>query len=128
MSVNGAAFYDVKVTSSSGALGSGVNVAVSISNPSFTSASVIEYWDGSSWVSVATTFSAPDTVSANIPASALTGAPLAVGVPESGGNGLTSGGVSLLAVVAVTAVVAVAVVLGLLVYMRRRKLQVIVVK
>ena len=86
ISVGSAVFYDVKVTSSSGALGSGVSVTVSISNPSFSSASFLMYWDGSSWVSVATTFTAPDTVSATLPASALGGTLIAVSmsakVPE----------------------------------------------
>jgi outer membrane protein assembly factor BamB len=82
ISVTGAVFYDVSVTSSSGALSSGISVKVSISNPAFSSASVIEYWNGNSWVSVATTFTAPDTVSGTVPASALTGTFFVVGNPR----------------------------------------------
>jgi outer membrane protein assembly factor BamB len=78
--VGGAVFFDISVTSSSGPLGSGVDVLVSITNPGFTSASVIEYWNGAEWVQVIpTTFTPPDTVSGTIPASALDGTPIVVG-------------------------------------------------
>jgi hypothetical protein len=83
VAISRAVFYDVKVTSSSGALGSSVSATISIINPSFTSASVIEYWNGNSWVSVATTFTTPDTVSGNILASELTGTVLAVGTSKT---------------------------------------------
>ena len=83
VTISGAVFYDVKVTSSSGALGSDVSSTISITNPSFTDSSVIEYWNGNSWVSVATTFTTPDTVSGTIPASELTGTLLAVGIPKT---------------------------------------------
>jgi YVTN family beta-propeller protein len=46
VSVSGAVFYDVSVASSSGALSSDVYATVSILNPSFTSSSVMEYWNG----------------------------------------------------------------------------------
>jgi len=83
VSLSGAiAFYDVSVTSSSGALGRDVNATVSISNPSFTNSSIIQYWNGSIWTSVATAFTYPGTVSVTIPASALAGTPIVVGTPK----------------------------------------------
>jgi hypothetical protein len=113
VSVNGAVFYDVRVTSSSGALGLDVLVTVSISNPAFTSASVIEYWNGNTWVSAATTFTAPDTVSCTIPASALTGAIFAVGTPTSGATSLW--------LITIIVVVVVVILVILFVYMKKRK-------
>jgi cobalamin biosynthesis Mg chelatase CobN len=120
VSVSGAVFYDINVTSTSGALSTGVSVTVSISDPSFTSASVIEYWNGNSWVSVATTFTAPDTVSGIIPASALTGTPIVVGIPKASTVESTLSATSLSIIIAI--VVVVVVILGLLfVYVRKRK-------
>jgi hypothetical protein len=109
VSLSGAVFYDVSVTSSNGALGSDVNANVSISNPSFNSSSVTEYNNGAAWVSVATKFSAPETLSATIPASALNGTPIAVGIPSHGGSAnplaITFGSTAfILMVVAVVAV------------------------
>jgi hypothetical protein len=86
VSLGQAVFYDVSVASSSGALGSDVNAVVSISNPGFNSSSVAEYYNGAAWVSVATKFSAPETLSATITASALTGTPIVVGIPTHGGS------------------------------------------
>ena len=83
-------FYDVSVTSSSGPLGSDVNAVVTISNPNFVSSSVLYYWNGNIWVSVPTTFTAPHTVSCNIPASALTGTLIAVGTPKQSASSTTS--------------------------------------
>ena len=40
----------------------------------------MEYWNGNTWVLVATTFTVPNTVLGTIPASALTGTPIVVGV------------------------------------------------
>jgi hypothetical protein len=121
VSVNGAVFYDVHVTSSSGAIGSDVNVTVSISNPTFTSSSVIMYWNGNTWVSVATTFTAPDTVSCTIPASALTGTLIAVGAPpKSSAVALTLSATSMTIIAGI--IIAVVVILSsLFVYMRKRR-------
>jgi hypothetical protein len=113
VSVSGGIFYDVHVASGGGALSSDVSVAVSISDPDFTSVSVMEYWNGSSWVFVATTFTAPHTVSGTIPASALTGTPVVVGTPKSSAPPLLT---------IIVIVVAVVVILGMLfVYVKRRK-------
>ena len=80
--VNGTGFYDVSVTSSNGTLSSDISVTMNISNPTFTNASLIEYWNGNLWVSVASTFTAPDTVSGTVPATALTGTPIVVGTSK----------------------------------------------
>ncbi len=84
ISVGKATFYDVQVTAGSGSLNADVQATITITNPSFTSASVIEYWNANTWVSAATKFAAPDTVTCTIPASALTGTPIAVGTPKTG--------------------------------------------
>jgi hypothetical protein len=86
--VGGSFFYDVSVTSSSGPLGSDVNAVVSLRDPSFATVSglVIQYYNGNSWVSVATTFTAPETLSATIPASALNGTPIVADIPTHGGS------------------------------------------
>jgi hypothetical protein len=84
--VSGAVFYDISLSSSSGALGSDVNAEVTVSNPSFNSSSVTEYYNGNAWVSVASKFFAPDTLSVTIPASALNGTPIVVGIPSHGGS------------------------------------------
>ncbi|MGA2385847.1 MAG: hypothetical protein ABSG33_04880 [Candidatus Bathyarchaeia archaeon] len=81
-----AIYYDVSVSQGGGApLGSNVNVQVSFTDPSITSSSTIAYWDAStsSWIQVTpTVFTAPDTISGSIPASALTGTPIVVGSPQ----------------------------------------------
>ncbi len=114
VSVNGAAFYEVQVSSSSGALGSGVSATLSISNPRFTGPSVIEYWNGNTWVSVTTTFTAPDTASAKISMSALNGTPILVGVPKSSAS-------SLLPIIFIVIVIVAAVILvNIVVYLKVR--------
>jgi hypothetical protein len=119
VSLSRAVYYDISVTSSSGTLSSNVSVAASISNPSFTSASVIEYWNGNSWVLVATTFTSPDIVSGTIPASALTGTPIVVGTLKPS-TALTVGATTLLMIVVVL-IAAVAVVLGILFDNRKKR-------
>jgi hypothetical protein len=113
VSVDGAIYYDVSVILSGEALGSDVSVLVTISNTNFTSASVIEYWDGNTWVSVATTFTAPDTVSGTIPASALGGTPIVVGTQASI--------ISILLIIVIAIVVVVVILGAVLVYMKKRK-------
>ena len=117
--VDAIAFYGIHVVSNGGALSSDVSGDISISNPRFNSASVMEYWNGLTWISVATRFTAPDTVLSTIPASALAGTTILVGTPNS--NASTSPlSVSLLMIIAI--VVAIVVVLGVLfVYVRKRK-------
>jgi len=113
-------FYLIHVSLNGGSLGSDVSADVNLSDPDFNSASVIEYWNGNSWVSVQTKFSAPGTVSGTIPASALAETPILVGTPTSNSTTQPPDYTSLLIIVAV--VVAVAVVVGVLVvYMRKRK-------
>ena len=119
LSVSGAAFYDLSVTASGDSLGSQVTVTVSITNPCFTSTSVIEYWNGNNWVSVASTFTAPDTVSGKIPASALTGTPILVGLPQSNPAGPGLNSVALFTAISTVAVVLI--VLGVVfVYLKKR--------
>jgi len=114
VSVGSAVYFDVSVFSSSGALGSDVFVLVTIKNSAFSSASVIQYWDGNAWVSVATAFTAPDTVSATIPASALTGTPIVVGTQVSNPP------IPLTTILAIV-VVAVVILGALLFYTKRKK-------
>jgi hypothetical protein len=119
VSLDSPVFYSVDVISNGEALGSDVYGLVSLSDPSFDSASVIEYWNGAAWMQVTTTFTAPDTVSciissvnANtqsaIPTSALTGAPILVGAPKSNVWTLSLSAISL-AIIIVVVVVLVAV-------------------
>jgi parallel beta-helix repeat protein len=116
VSVSGAVFYDVKVTAYSGTLGPDVSVAVTFTSSSFTDASVIEYWNGASWISVDTTFNAPHTVSGNIPSSALTGTPIVVGTQNK-----TTSSSSTTVFIIIAAVIAVAVVAIMVVFMKKRK-------
>jgi hypothetical protein len=113
------AFYGFNVAPDVGALISDVFGDISISNPSFNSSSAMEYWNGVDWVSVATRFTAPDTVSGTIPASALAGTTILVGTPKS--NTSTAPlSASLLIIIAVAVVIII--VLGVLfVYARKRK-------
>jgi hypothetical protein len=129
--VDAAVFYAVDVISNGEALSSDISGTVSISDPGFDSARVIEYWNGDAWMSVATTFTAPDTVSciisaisANahvaIPASALTGTPILVGTPKSSASTSTLSATSLAIIIAIA--VAIVIILGMLfVYLRKRK-------
>ena len=131
VSVDAPVFYSVDVISNGEALSSDVSGAVSISDPSFNSASIIEYWNGNTWMPVATTFTAPDTVSCiinsiryanahTIPASALTGTPILVGTPKSSATTLPLSATSLAIIIII--VVAIVVVLGMLFfYMMKRK-------
>jgi hypothetical protein len=118
VSVGGSFFYDVSVTSSSGPLGSDVNAVLSIRNPSFAHLPgfLIQYYNGNAWVSVPTTFTAPETLSATIPASALNGTPILAGIPSPGRSpnplAINFGSAAfILIVVAVAVVIIVAVVI-----------------
>jgi len=76
VTVGGAAFYDVQV-SSNVTLGPDATAIIRITNPYFTSQdSVLSYWNGSSWIPVATQFFGPDTVCGNFSVSDLTGTPI----------------------------------------------------
>ncbi|MGA2386083.1 MAG: protease pro-enzyme activation domain-containing protein [Candidatus Bathyarchaeia archaeon] len=118
VSVDGAVFYDVEVSSSSGSLGSDISVTVAMSNPGFTRASVIEYWNGETWVSVATTFTAPDTVSGTVPASALTASIFSVGTPKQ--NPTTSTPTAFLLIAISIVVAAIVIVSVTLIYVKKR--------
>jgi hypothetical protein len=111
-------FYGIDVVSSEGALGSDVFGDISVSDPSFDSSYLMEYWNQVSWISVQTRFTAPNTVSSTIPASALAGTTILVRTPKS--NATTSTvNVSLLIIIAV---IVVAVVLAaVILYVRKRK-------
>jgi hypothetical protein len=110
LQINGAQFYDVKLTSAS-PFASDAMATISLSNPAFTSQdNVLSYWNGDQWVTVACTFSPPNTVTAVIPANALTGTPIAVGTaPQSNGNAsfpFSDAVIVLVAIIAVVIVVA----------------------
>jgi DNA-binding beta-propeller fold protein YncE len=78
---NGAIFYDVQVVPNSGpALDATINVVVSISDNSFTASSILYYWNGNAWTPATDQhFTAPNTLTGSVPASALTGTPIMVG-------------------------------------------------
>jgi hypothetical protein len=76
-------FYDVKINpDSSVTLGEDVVAQISFSDPSFTSNSVISYWNGTQWVALTTSFEEPNTVDCSIPVSSLTGTVFAVQYTE----------------------------------------------
>jgi YVTN family beta-propeller protein len=85
--LNNAVFYDVSVASDGAILGSDVTATISIADPSFSSSSVIEYFNGSAWTPITTNFSSPNTVTCTIPVSVLTGTPFAVGTTKNSGSG-----------------------------------------
>ena len=64
--------------SSDVSFGSDASAIFLFSNPAFTFRCFISYWDGSQWVELATTYTAPNTVSCSIPAADLSGTPFAV--------------------------------------------------
>ncbi len=130
--VETALFYAVDVTSNGEAL-SEVSGALTFSDPSFNSGSIIEYWNGSIWTPVDTKFTAPDTASciisaisaqikakAAIPPSVLTGTPILVGKPRASTTTSPLDATSLSIIIII--VVAIIVVLGVLfAYLRKRK-------
>jgi hypothetical protein len=114
LNVNDAAFYDVQVTS--GASPTEATALISITNPAFTQESVMAYWNGSSWVTVPTTFEAPHTICGSISTVYLSGTPIVVGTALTNqGNSpapfdttlLIAVGAAIAAVVVVVVVVAV---------------------
>ena len=114
------AFYGIQVVPNVGALNSDVFGDIAISNPSFNSSSIMAYWNGMNWISVATRFTTPDTVSGTIPASALAGTTILVGTKKS--NDSTSPiSVSLLIAIAVVIAITVVVLGALFVYVKKRK-------
>lgn len=79
INVNAIAFYDVLVSSST-QIGSDAMVVISFTNPAFTAQdNFMSYWNGNSWVTVASYFTAPHTITGTFPASALTGTRIVVG-------------------------------------------------
>ena len=119
----GATYFDVQVLPPSGeSFGPDVYVTVSLTDPSFTRLMQISYWNGATWaVATNTQFdSSTHTITGTIPASALSGTPVAVGTLKSSTTGLTLSATSLSIIIAM--IVAVAVILGMLfVYMKKRK-------
>ncbi len=78
----GATYFDVQVLPPSGeSFGPDVYVTVSLTDPSFTHLMQISYWNGATWaVATNTQFdSSTHTITGTIPASALSGTPVAVG-------------------------------------------------
>jgi hypothetical protein len=73
----------VKIISSS-PLGSNAMAVVSITNPNFSAQDdAVSFWNGSSWVTVASQFIAPDTVRGIFFVSTLPGTPIMAGaIPE----------------------------------------------
>jgi len=88
----GGTFFDVKVLTFSGTLGSDLNAKVYLTNSGFVASSTISYYDGSNWVPVATTFISPDTVWCTFPLSDLLGTPIRVFTPSSGSPAVPVGG------------------------------------
>jgi hypothetical protein len=89
LSVDGATvvtYYDVKV-STNVTLTDNIKVKVTITNPTVNANSVMFYWNATQakWIGLPTVFQTPHTVTATIPATALTGTPFAV----TGGSGST---------------------------------------
>jgi hypothetical protein len=72
-------YYDVQVLPViPGPLGPDVMVAVEITNPTFTSSSLLRYWSGSAWDTVTSGFTAPHTITFTVPATSLSGTPFVV--------------------------------------------------
>ena len=119
----GATYFDVQVLPPSGtSFGPDVYVTVSLTDPSFTSSMLISYWNGATWMFATNQHFDPSThtITGTIPASALSGTPVAVGTLKSSTTGLTLSATSLSIIIAM--IVAVAVILGMLfVYMKKRK-------
>lgn len=79
ISLTGAGFYDVQVTSSQ-ALGFGADATICItSSGASQQTNSMEYWDGQSWVAAAGVTVNGDTVCGTVPVSALAGTPIAIG-------------------------------------------------
>ena len=83
ISLNGSQYYDVNVTSSSDLSGS--MAEITITSPSVTADSTIQYWYNNQWntatnISINTSVS-PPTISGDVPVSYLTGTPFAIGAP-----------------------------------------------
>ena len=76
-------FYDISATSNGEAFNSDTNATISIIDPTFSNISIMEYWNGNTWISVDTNFNPPNVVSCTVPASVLTGTPFAVGTKLS---------------------------------------------
>lgn len=86
VSLNGSQYYDTDVTSNA-ALGAGATATVTISNPSITADSTIQYWYNGEWNTatnlVINTSASPPTISGQVLVSYLTGTPIAIGIPSS---------------------------------------------
>ena len=119
----GTTFFDVQVLKTGGGtFGNDVIVTVSLTDPSFTSDMNIYYYTGSGWQTADNQHfdMATYTITGDIPASALSGTPVAVGTMKSSTAGLTLSATSLLIIIVM--IVAVVVILGMLfVYMKKRK-------
>lgn len=83
ISLNGLAFYDVKVTLFNGeTIDSEANVLVYISNPLFNQADKLFYWTVSAWAPVNTQIVETDTLSGTFMVSQLGGTLIGVSAPE----------------------------------------------
>jgi hypothetical protein len=83
LNVNGAVFYDVKVASQS-SISQDATVTITLSNYAFTDQNnEVAYWNGANWVIVPCTYTSPNMLTVSLPASALTGTPLAVWKTDS---------------------------------------------
>ena len=71
-------YYDVYVSSSSG-LGTGATAEVSITSPSVTTNTIIQYWYNGEWNTATNISVSGTTISGDIPVSALTGTPIVIG-------------------------------------------------
>ena len=73
----GGVYYDVKITSDP-PLNPDTTIIVTITNPSFSSTSQIQYWNGVNWVTVPTQFIPPDTLQGTFQLYQLQGTPIVV--------------------------------------------------
>jgi hypothetical protein len=117
LAINGAIFYDVRVVGQA-SYSPSATVTITLTNTAFTSEdNNLAYWDGNSWIMVPCTFTAPNTITASLPASALTGTPIAVGKTAA----TPSASPLLIVAAALAAAVVVALSVGFVLYRKRGK-------
>ena len=79
-----AAYYDINIQGISGG-----TATVCITNSDVTGQTIMKYWDGAQWEDANNIMVSGDTVCGDIPVSALTGTPVAIGPPSVGFAQLT---------------------------------------
>jgi hypothetical protein len=71
-------YYDVSVSSTSG-LGAGATAEISITSPSVTTNTIMQYWYNNQWNTATNISVSSKTITGDIPVVALTGTPLVIG-------------------------------------------------